>query len=155
MPQRVLMFHYTLTNDQGLQLDASVGGEPFPVLEGQNQIIPVLEKELFGMLIGAKKKIRIAADQAYGRVNDKMKIEVTRAKLPAGDIRIGSQFQTGDPGNPVFTVTKIEGEEIHLDGNHPMAGIDLTFDVEVVDIRNATVEELTHGHAHGGDGHHH
>lgn len=156
MTQRVLFFHYHLTNTAGQTIDSSRGQDPMPVLEGARQIIPGLEEELFQMQVGEKKTVQVPSGKAYGPVNDKLKIKVPRAKLPQGDIKVGSQFHGGDPAHHmVFTVTGIEGDQISLDGNHPLAGQDLTFEVEVTAIREATAEELTHGHAHGGDGHHH
>lgn len=156
MSNRVLSFHYVLTNVKGEQIDSSRQGEPFAVLEGRKQIIPGLEEALFKMAAGEKKKIHVPADRAYGQKNEKLKLKVNRKQLPDGDLKVGSQFTGGDPGQgPVFTVIKIDGDEIHLDGNHHLAGQDLTFDVEIMEVREATAEELTHGHAHGAHGHHH
>ncbi len=156
MSCRVLSFHYELTNASGKKLDSSRGGEPFPVMEGRKQIIPGLEEELFKMNIGEKKRVEVPAAKAYGTLNEKLKVKVSRDKLPEGNLEIGTRFSTGpEHDSPVFTVVKIEGDEISLDGNHPLAGQDLTFDVEVMAIREATSEETAHGHAHGGDGHHH
>lgn len=153
---RVVSFHYVLFNREGQQLDSSRSGQPFPVMEGKQQIIPGLEEELFKMNKGDKKKIHIPADKAYGQINEKMKIKIGREKLPQGDIQIGTRFAAGpEPHAPVFIVIKIEGNEVHLDGNHPLAGEDLTFEVEVMEVREATEEELQHGHAHGPEGHHH
>lgn len=153
---RVLSFHYVLFNKSGEQIDSSKGGAPFPVLEGKQQIIPGLEEELFKLNKGDKKKVFIPADKAYGPVNDKMRIKVERERLPEGDLQVGTRFAAGPEANaPVFMVTKIEGNDVYLDGNHPLAGEDLTFEIEVMDIREATAEELQHGHAHGPEGHHH
>lgn len=156
MTKRVLSFHYTLTNNAGQAIDSSRGQEPFAVMEGSRQIIPGLETELFQMKAGEKKTVHLKAAQAYGIVNEKLRVKVPRTKLPEGDLKVGSQFHGGDKTNHiVFTVIGIEGDDIMLDGNHPLAGQDLTFDVEVTGIREATPEELTHGHAHGAGGHHH
>jgi len=156
MSQRVLSFHYVLTNKNGELLDSSREGEPFPVMEGRKQILADLETELFKMDIGVKKTVHLTADRAYGVINDKLKVKVNRSKLPQGNIQVGTQFQGGNgPAQMLFTVTHIEGDEISLDGNHPLAGQDLTFEVEVLEIREATAEEMEHGHAHGGDGHSH
>lgn len=153
---RVLSFHYKLKNNEGQLLDSSEGQEPFPVLEGTRQIIPALEEQLFKMNVGEKKNIHLEAENAYGPVNDKLKLKLTRDKLPEGEIEVGTQFKAGpEPQDPVFTVTQIEGEEVHLDGNHPLAGQALEFDVEIVEIRPATPEEMQHGHAHGPNGEHH
>jgi len=156
MSKRVLMFHYDLTNNQGQPLDSSRGGDPFPVMEGARQILPALETELFTMKPGDKKRVPLEANRAYGPVNPALKVTVSRTKLPQGEIKVGSQFQGGnEKAELIFTVIKIDGDKISLDGNHALAGQDLVFDVEVVSIREATQEELSHGHAHGGDGHHH
>ena len=156
MSKRVLMFHYDLTNNQGKPLDSSRGGDPFPVMEGGRQILAALETELFAMKPGAKKRIPLEASRAYGPVNAALKVTVSRAKLPQGELKVGSQFQGGnEKAELLFTVTKIDGDKISLDGNHALAGQDLVFDVEVVSVRPVTEEELSHGHAHGGDGHHH
>ncbi len=155
MSKRVLSFHYVLTNKKGETIDSSRGHEPMPVLEGSQQIIPGLEVELFKMKVGDKKKVDVSADQAYGVVREDLRVKVQRDQLPEGDIKVGVQFSAGEGHGPVFTVTKIEEDGISLDGNHPLAGVDLTFDVEVTEIREATAEELQHGHAHGPHGHHH
>ena len=156
MSQKILSFHYTLTDTSGKTLDSSRDATPFPILEGAKQIIPTLEEELFAMEIGTKKKVEIPADKAYGPVQETLKHEVKRDKLPEGDIQVGAQFQGGEePNSPTFVVYKIEEDTVYLNGNHPLAGVDLVFDVEVMEIREATKEELEHGHAHGGDGHHH
>ncbi len=156
MNPRVIAFHYTLTNRAGETLDSSRSSAPFQVMQGAKQIIVGLEEELFKMKVGDKKKVEVPAAKAYGVLNDRLKIKVGRDKLPEGDIQVGTQFSTGPgPGSPLFTVIKIEGAEVYLDGNHPLAGQDLTFDVEVMESREATAEEVQHGHAHGPDGHHH
>lgn len=155
MSTRVLAFHYVLSNRSGEVLDSSRQGEPFQVMEGSRQILPGLEEALFKMKLGEKKKVQLDASNAYGQKDEKLKMKVSRKKLPAGELKIGSRF-TGGPGPnaPVFTVTQIEGEDVFLDGNHPLAGVDLTFEVEVMEMREATAEEMSHGHAHGPHGHH-
>ncbi len=161
MKNRVLSFHYVLTNKQGEVLDSSKDRGPFRVLEGRKQIIPGLEEELFKMNVGDKKKVHVPAAKAYGVVDEKLKIKIERNQLPEGDIQIGTQFSTdnsdsgGHGHGPIFTVTQIEGDRVHLDGNPPLAGEDLTFDVEITEIREATANELQHGHAHGPEGHEH
>lgn len=156
MTQRVLFFHYVLTNPKGETLDSSRGSEPLAVLEGSQQIIPGLEEEIFKLKTGDKKVIQVAAAKAYGPVNDQLKVKVNRTQLPEGEIEVGARFRGGnDQMEFVFTVIKIEGDEVLLDGNHPLAGIDLTFDVEITGMREATPEELSHGHLHGPGGHAH
>ena len=156
MHGRVLSFHYVLTNNNGEVLDSSRDTEPFQAMEGKQQIIPGLEEEIFKLNPGDKKKIRVVADKAYGPVNEKLRMKVSRGELPQGEIGVGAQFSAGEGEHGIiFSVMKIEGEDVYLDGNHPLAGVDLTFDVEVIALREATAEELQHGHAHGGEGHHH
>ena len=156
MSQRVLSFHYNLTNNEGKTLDSSRNGKPFPVMEGAHQIIPALEAVLFTMQVGDKKIVNLPAEQAYGVLDERLKIKVPRNKLPEGEIKLGMMFRGGPgPTDPIFTVTQVVDDQVSLDGNHPLAGVDLNFDVEVMEIREATQEELSHGHAHGPDGHHH
>lgn len=155
MAQRVVSFHYTLTNSQGEQLDSSAGHEPLSYLEGVGQIIPGLEKEIEKLQVKDKKKINVPAAEAYGLREEKYIVSVPRDKFPAGDIHVGDQFQPGeDPNAHPFTVTEITSSHVTLDANHPLAGVDLVFDVEVVNIREATAEEIKHGHTHDGHEHH-
>ena len=154
MNPRVVTFHYELLNDKGETLDSSRAGEPFTIMEGGMQIIPGLEAELLKMKSGEKKRVRVPVAEAYGAVDDKLKMKVERARLPQGDLKVGMQFDSGKrTGSKIFTVTAIEGDQVSLDGNHPLAGHDLTFDVEVTVFREATEKEMDHGHAHGSDGH--
>jgi FKBP-type peptidyl-prolyl cis-trans isomerase SlyD len=151
---RVVTFHYTLRDPSGRVLDSSAGGAPVTYLEGAGQIIDGLDEQLRAAGAGAKQRVQVPAAKAYG-VHDAAQVQrVKRAVLPVeGELRIGDQFQTDtDRFAPVVTVAAIEGDEVLLDANHPLAGVDLTFDVEVVDVRDATAEELRHGHAHGVDG---
>ncbi len=156
MSSRVLSFHYDLTNAAGEALDSSRKGEPFFVMEGSHQILPGLEEALFKMKQGEKKRVELPAAQAYGTHDKKLQMKISREKLPAGDLEVGTRFRGGpDQHAPIFTVIRIEGSDIFLDGNHPLAGVDLVFDVEVMEVREAMAEELTHGHAHGPHGHSH
>lgn len=156
---RVITFHYTLRNSKGELLDSSSGGEPMTYLEGSGQIIPGLENELKTTKSGDKKKVDVKAKDAYGEVDKELKFDVPRTQFPPGeDIQVGMQFRVGGHGDepsPVFTVIKTTDTHVSVDGNHPLAGQDLSFDVEVVEVRNATEEEKAHGHAHGRGGHSH
>jgi FKBP-type peptidyl-prolyl cis-trans isomerase SlyD len=155
MKRRVLSFNYTLKDTKGQVLDASNEG-PLAFLEGGQQIIPKLEEELKGMLIGQKKHVKLAAKDAYGEVEPKMMMDVPKAEVAHLQIQEGSflQLQLQDQVK-VVRVAKIGDDTVTLDGNHPLAGQDLEFDVELVDARDASPEELAHGHAHGAGGHHH
>lgn len=156
--KRVIGFHYTLTDKTGTVLDSSIGDEPLYFLENSQQIIPGLEKVIALMNIGDKKKIEVLAADAYGDVNPELIVKVKRTQFPPeAELTVGDQFQVNnDQHSPVFTIMAIESDEVTVDGNHPMAGKDLFFDVEIVGMRDATAEEVTHGHAHGahGQGHH-
>lgn len=156
--KRVISFHYTLTNTAGEVIDTSRDqAAPFSYLEGLNQIIPGLEKSLALLSVGDKRKIEVAAKDAYGEASAELVVEVPVSKLPNGKADIGDQFQAQGPNGEVllFRVLEITGDQVKLDGNHPLAGEDLVFDVEITDMRNATAEEVAHGHAHGPGGHHH
>jgi len=151
----VISFNYTLKNSKGEVLDSSHDG-PMSFLTGTGQIIPKLEEELSKMLIGQKKMVKLAAADAYGDMDPKMMMDVPKADLAHLEIQEGAYLQL-NLGNQlkVVRVSKIGEESVVLDGNHPLAGQDLEFDVEVMDKRDATSEEVSHGHAHGPGGHHH
>ncbi len=154
MPKNVVTFHYTLKDPSGRLLDSSLGGQPISFLEGAGQIIDGLERQLQGVPVGTKRIIQVPAGEAYGERDDSQIQRVPRSALPVeGELSIGDQFQTGeDQFSPVVTVAGIEDDHVLLDANHPLAGVDLTFDVEIVAVRPANSEELSHGHAHGVDG---
>ncbi len=156
MSHRVISFHYTLTNPSGEKLDSSNGGEPLTYMEGVGQIIPGLESALRALKVGDKKRFEIKAEQAYGPKDPKRVVEIPIGKFPTKNVKIGDMFRANkEPNSPPLTVTKVSPTHVTLDANHPLAGVDLTFDVEVTTIRDATAEEIAHGHAHGADGHHH
>jgi FKBP-type peptidyl-prolyl cis-trans isomerase SlyD len=152
--KRVIGFHYTLTDTAGVTLDSSVGEEPLYFLEGTKQIIPGLERVISLLNLGDKRKIEVKASDAYGDVNPELVVKVKRTQFPPdADVQIGDQFQVNnDHNSPVFTIMSIDNDEVTVDGNHPMAGKDLFFDVEIIAMRAATPEEMTHGHAHGAHG---
>jgi len=153
--KRVIGFHYTLTDKTGTVLDSSIGDEPLYFLENSQQIIPGLESVIAIMNVGDKKKIEVAAADAYGDVNPELVVKVKKTQFPPdAQLTVGDQFQVNNDANsPVFTIMSIETDEVAVDGNHPMAGKDLTFDVEIIGMRPATPEEMSHGHAHGSHGH--
>jgi FKBP-type peptidyl-prolyl cis-trans isomerase SlyD len=154
--QRVISFHYLLTDTSGKTLDSSANSEPLTFLEGVGQIIPGLEAELRGMKVGDKKHIIVKAKDGYGEKDPRNVIEVPLEKMPTRSIKAGDRFRAGQESqSPVVTVSKVTETHATLDGNHPLAGMDLTFDVEITEVRDATEDELTHGHAHGPGGHHH
>ena len=151
MSRNVVTFHYTLRDNQGAVIDASVGGEPISFLEGAGQIVEGLEEGLRGLAPGVKAHIGVPAAKAYGERDDSQVQRVLRALLPVeGEVKPGDQFRAGaDAFAPIVTVRAVEGDELLLDANHPLAGVDLEFEVEVLAVRAATKEECEHGHAHG------
>ena len=157
--QRVISFHYTLTNTTGEVIDTSRDSkDAFSYLEGAGQIIPGLEKAIALLNTGDSRKIEVEAKDAYGEHDKNLIVEVEKTKLPNPDqVVIDDQFQASGPNGEVlmFRVIEINGDQVKLDGNHPLAGEKLFFDVEITGIRNATNEELAHGHVHGPGGHHH
>lgn len=152
MSKKVIAFHYHLTDKKGETLDKSDAGEPLAFMTGVGQIIPGLESVLITMNLGDKRRVEVAASDAYGQKDLAKIVTVKREQLPEGDIKAGDMFR-GHEGE-VVTVTAVTGETVVLDANHPLAGQDLVFDVEIAQVRDATKEELAHGHAHGADGHH-
>jgi FKBP-type peptidyl-prolyl cis-trans isomerase SlyD len=151
MTRNVVTFHYTLRDPSGQVLDLSAGGEPISYLEGAGQIIDGLDEQLRGVAVGTKTRVVVPAEKAYGLPDAERIHKVNRSLIPfEGDLKVGDRFQTEpDPGSPVVTIAAVEGDEVTLDANHPLAGVDLTFDVEILAVRAATAEELAHGHAHG------
>jgi FKBP-type peptidyl-prolyl cis-trans isomerase SlyD len=140
---RLLTFHYTLRDAGGRMLDTSRGGEPMPFIEGSGQIIDGLEEPLRLMAAGEKRTIVVPPERGYGMREAELVQKVPRANLPVGDVKVGDQFQTGpDRQAPVVTVVAIEGDEVLLDANHPLAGQELHFEVELVAVRAATSAEL-------------
>lgn len=153
----VVSIDYTLTDNQGEVIDSSEGRGPLAYLHGQNNIIPGLERALEGKAQGDSLQVNVAPEDGYGERNDELTQEVPRQMFEGADeISVGMQFQTmTEHGPQVVTVTAIDEENITVDGNHPLAGEELNFDVTVVEIREATAEELDHGHVHGPEGHDH
>ena len=155
---KVASFHYTLRNDQGEVLDSSDGGAPLAYLHGMGNIITGLEAALLGKTSGDSLSVTVAAEEAYGPVRDEL-IQTVPLEAFAGveEVAEGMRFEASTASGPVsVVVTKVEGEEVTVDGNHPLAGQTLHFEVAIVEVRDATAEEKTHGHVHDGScGHHH
>jgi FKBP-type peptidyl-prolyl cis-trans isomerase SlyD len=153
----VASFHYTLTDSTGKVLDSSEGQEPLSYLHGAGNIIPGLEKALLGKTSGDKLTVSVKAAEAYGERDDTMVQELPTSMFSGVDkIEIGMEFHAEtEHGLQVVTVTGVADETVTIDGNHPLAGIDLNFDVEVTEVRDASEDEVSHGHAHGAGGHHH
>lgn len=140
---RLITFHYTLRDAGGRVLDTSRGGEPTPFIEGAGQIIEGLEAPLLQMAAGEKRTLIVPPELAYGVREADLVQKVPKARLPMDDFKVGDQFQTGpDRQAPVVTVVAIEGDDVLLDANHPLAGQALHFEVELVAARPATPAEL-------------
>lgn len=152
--RRVFTFNYTLKDSAGKILDQSDDG-PLAFLEGVGQIIPALEKQLILLSPGDKKLVKLLASEAYGMPEPKMIMDVPKEDLAHLKVELGGylQLQLRDQVK-VVKITSITETHVTLDGNHPLAGQDLEFDVELVEVRDATLEEIQHGHAHGPGGHH-
>jgi FKBP-type peptidyl-prolyl cis-trans isomerase SlyD len=156
MSQQVITFHYRLTDKNGQELDSSKGSDPLTFLTGAQQIIPGLERELVAMPAGSRKQVTVKAAEAYGEHSADNVMEVPITQFPSKEVKVGDKFRAGnDHQSTVVTVTKVSDSHVTIDGNHPLAGQDLTFDVELVETRKATEEEIAHGHVHGPGGHHH
>jgi FKBP-type peptidyl-prolyl cis-trans isomerase SlyD len=145
MKPRVITFHYTLQNSAGQTLDSSAGGKPLSFLEGVGQIVPGLETVLTSMKVGDKKRVFVPAKSGYGPRQAEAVIQVPRAKLPTKQIKVGDKFQAANHPAPLV-VTAVTATHVTLDANHPLAGVDLTFDVEITDLRPATEQELAGAH---------
>lgn len=155
---RVIAFNYVLKNAQGELLDKSEPNQPMPFMEGMQQILPALEAVMVKMNEGDKQNVSLVAKDAYGEFKAEMIMEVPKEELAHIKLELGSHLQLQlEKQVKVVKVSKIGETHITLDGNHPLAGVDLNFDVEIVLIRQATDEEMQHGHAHGlhGHAHHH
>jgi FKBP-type peptidyl-prolyl cis-trans isomerase SlyD len=143
MNRRILTFHYTLKDDRGRLIDTSQGSAPMPFVEGAGQIIDGLEEELLQMTVGEKRTVVVPPERGYGMHEADLVQKIPKARLPVAEVKVGDQFQTGpDRHAPVVTVRAIEGDEVLLDANHPLAGQQLHFDVELVTERIATPGEL-------------
>lgn len=154
---RVVGIHYTLTDNDGKVLDSSIGNQPLLYLHGNGNLIPGLENVLEGKRKNDRLNVKVEPELGYGEFDENMIFEVNRSQFDySGEIKKGMQFQMHtDHGHQVVTVSKIEGDIIVLDGNHPLAGQELNFDVEVTEVREASSDEISHGHVHHHGHHHH
>jgi FKBP-type peptidyl-prolyl cis-trans isomerase SlyD len=153
---RVVRLHYTIRDEAGVTLESSRGREPLHYLHGKGQLLPALEASIEGEGKGHVATVTVAPADAYGERDPRGVVRAERASLPDGvEIAPGVELQADTPDGPLsFVVVAVEGDEVVLDANHPLAGKTLTFDVEVLDVRAATPEEIAHGHVHGPGGHH-
>jgi len=156
--KKVVTFNYTLKDENGEVLDSTEKGGPFSFVTGNKQVLPRLEDALSSMIIGSKKNIKLAATDAYGEYDEGAVQKVKRNLFPEeAELEIGSSYFAHSPEGQhlQFIVTEIENDDITVNFNHPLAGKNLEFDVELMDVRDATPEEISHGHVHGPGGHHH
>ncbi|OUR97793.1 peptidylprolyl isomerase [Halobacteriovorax marinus] len=148
----VVEINYTLKDGEGQLIDSSdQAGGPMVYIHGHENILPKLESELAGKSVGDSFKLELKAEDAYGEYHDQMVQTIPKTEFPDVDkIQVGMQFQVQtESGEPIPVMVKeIQSESIVLDGNHPLAGLDLKFDVEVASIRVATEDEISHGHLH-------
>jgi len=159
-PDTIATLHYVLKEAGGELIESSrqADGEPLTYLHGSGTMIPGLEDKLEGKSKGDKLSVDVSAEEAYGERDEELIETVEKSEFDdAEELTEGKEFQYDDEDGNVFHVriVKIEGDKVTVDGNHPLAGKNLHFDIEVLDVRAATAEELEHGHAHGEGGHHH
>jgi FKBP-type peptidyl-prolyl cis-trans isomerase SlyD len=155
--QKAVTIGYTLKDDAGKVLDSSEGGEPLTYLHGTGDIVPGLEKALEGKQVGDAISVSLSPEEAYGHRDERQVRNIPLRKLPKGKVEAGMQYEVTTEAGPMLAlVTAVKGDYATIDANHPLAGMSLHFDVNVVAVRDATPEELEHGHVHGpGDHHHH
>ncbi|MEP6343355.1 MAG: peptidylprolyl isomerase [Maricaulaceae bacterium] len=151
--RQIIGFHFTLKDQFSNVLGSSRdnAGHPMLVLQGSGSILAALERHVSDMSVGESKSVVIPAGEAYGEVDPSLKMKIAHSKFPEGtDVVVGLKFQGGErEGWPIiFRVTEINGEEVYVDANHELAGLSLHYDVEITEKREATAEEIAHGHAH-------
>ena len=152
---KAVSIEYTLTNADGEVLDSSDGGAPLVYLHGAGNIIPGLEKALEGKQEGDALNVTVEPAEAYGEFNAELIAVLGRNMLEGVDeLEVGMQFHASGPDGSmqIVTIKAVEDDEVTVDGNHPLAGEQLTFDVKVLEIREATEDEMAHGHIHGEGG---
>ncbi|MDO6446581.1 peptidylprolyl isomerase [Colwellia sp. 1_MG-2023] len=157
--KKVVVLHYAVSDSEDTLIDSSYDHSPLSIIQGTGYLIPGLESALANHVAGDKFEVEVSADQAYGQRFDDYVQTVPKAMFAEiEDLDVGTQLRaTTDEGEQTVIVIDVQEDEITVDGNHPLAGIDLKFDVEILEVRDATEEELAHGHVHGegGCGHNH
>jgi len=155
---KIVTIDYTLKDDAGNVLDSSDGHEALAYMHGANNIIIGLEKALEGKVAGDTISVVVSPDEGYG-IRDESRVTTVAKDMfaEAGEIEVGMQYHAASPDGEaiVVTVVEMDADNVTIDGNHPLAGENLNFEVKIIDVRDATAEEIEHGHAHGPDGHHH
>lgn len=157
--ETVVTIEYTLKDDDGDVIDTSVGSDPLGYVHGVGALVPGLEKALDGKSAGDSVKVAVAPGEGYGEHDPDLVQRASRNQFPnADEVQVGMQFRaSGEHGDTVVTVVEVQGDDVTLDANHPLAGVRLNFDVKIIGVRAATANEIAHGHPHGPDGsdHHH
>ncbi len=154
---KVVSFSYVLKDEDGNIIEQTAAGDSMDYLHGNQNIIPGLENAMNGMKIGEMKNVKVKAADAYGEFNEELMFKVPLANFPAGqNIEAGMEFQSSNEDGSVMVikVKEVEGDNAIVDANHPMAGMNLEFDITIKHIRTATSQELQHGHVHS-HGHDH
>ena len=155
---KVVMMHYKLADKDGNVIDTSEGRAPLAYIHGIGALVPGLENELEGKVKGDKFSAVVSPEDAYGHRDEELVRVVPKSGFQGEEeMQLGMQVQidTGEKGLAIATLVKIEGDDITLDLNHPLSDTELHFDIEITDIREATDEEVAHGHVHGEGGHQH
>jgi len=155
--QKIVTLHYTLTDNEGRVIDQSEDGS-FAYLHGASNIIPGLENALSGKTAGEELSVAVSPEEAYGVRDESMLQQVPKNMFEdTNQIAVGTQFHAQGPNGEMLVVTVMEVQEEHVlvDGNHPLAGVELNFDVKIIEVREASEEEVEHGHVHGPEGHQH
>ena len=155
---KAVSIDYTLTNDAGEVIDSSAGGAPLVYLQGAGNIIPGLEKALIGKAVGDELDVSVEPEDAYGEYSAELVSTLSASMFEGVDqLEVGMQFHASAPDGQmqIVTIRDLDGDDVTVDGNHPLAGQRLNFKVKVVAIRDASEEEVAHGHVHGEGGHQH
>lgn len=152
-PGKVVFFHYTLTDETGEIIDSSEGSEPLPYLHGAGNIVPGLERQMVGRQVGDRFRAVVPPEEGYGVPEGPGPQAIPREAFPEdAELEEGMQFMAEDEeGNamPLWVVSLEEADVVIVDQNHPLAGVTLHFDVQITELRDATEDELAHGHPHG------
>lgn len=155
---KAVSIDYTLTNDAGEVIDSSEGAAPMVYLHGAGNIIAGLEKALEGKVAGDELSVTVDPEEAYGEYSAELVAVLGREMFEGVEqLEVGMQFHASGPDGSmqVVTIRDLDGDDVTVDGNHPLAGQRLSFQVKVIDVRDAHAEEIAHGHVHGEGGHHH
>lgn len=149
-------FHYALKDDAGAVIDSSQSGEPLAYLHGHGNLVVGLERKLEGKNSGDRLSVKVPPGEGYGEYSKSLVQKVPRRSLKGiARITVGMRLHTQTEQGPrAVTVTHVAGDMVTIDANHPLAGKNLNFEIEINDVRAATEEELAHGHVHGPGGHH-